>query len=315
MAELELFQEFEDSFVSDYLNRFDVLILIALKRIGLSYISRKMIITHYKKVNNERKREKEIQRFIFKTQTRPHHFPYQQGLNNLVPFFRKYGRYKFEKNYKQYLKKILNDLPPHLKSRINKDDINRWSGPLLGLQALWLLTEKYNDNEVGTFFDELNLQQNHDYLTCRVPRTGDILTNIDVNDPESLVESVHLKFDTRESIYFTKENSLFNLDLPMASLVFADIYICIKLKPEVDRYDSVKVFACYHQLGVNQRRVLANYKWSLEHSKVINFTTNYLIESGGVLRYKPTPPIETKKHCRTPPDNRSFWSRIFQGFF
>src|SRR3972149_7308021 len=90
-----------------YLNRFDVLILIALKRFGLYYNCRRKIINHYRKICDRREFEREIQQFIFSKSTsdKALRLPFQQGMNNLVPIRRKYGPV-FERHYLKHMSNI-----------------------------------------------------------------------------------------------------------------------------------------------------------------------------------------------------------------
>jgi len=252
-----------------YLNRFDVLILIALKRFGLHYNCRRKIIDHYRTICDRREFEREIQRFIFakSTSDKALRLPFQQGMNNLVPIRRKYGPV-FERHYVKYMS--------NLAQKLNKSDIksaiSQHHGSSLGLLYL-ILNENINKISVGSFFDpggRCTLSDN--ILSCRVTNAGDIVINITIVDPLKLIETVTLQigyyviFEVEFSTFLENSKVYFNLDLTLSLICnFTDIFIKIKCKSTANLtmnhlIENIIISILYHQLEINHRRLLVNNK-------------------------------------------------------
>src|SRR3972149_5214436 len=247
-----------------YLNRFDVLILIALKRFGLYYNCRRKIINHYRKICDRREFEREIQQFIFSKSTsdKALRLPFQQGMNNLVPIRRKYGPV-FERHYVKYMS--------NLAQKLNKSDIksaiSQHHESSLGLLYLFL-NENINKISVGSFFDYCTPTLRDNILSYRLNKYGDIVTHIDVEDPNELIESVTLnsvfypgfevefhRCSENRKIYFTLDLTLFQ---PAS---WDNPYLKIKCKPTANFNmnqvaENIKISNLNHHIEMNQRRIL-----------------------------------------------------------
>jgi len=276
--------EIEDSYVSNYLNRFDVLILIALKRAGLHYGPRKKIITHYRKISNDRKLENEIQTFVFShsdynsdnyssKDPAPPQFkrfqklPYQQGMNNLLPIFRKYGLQKFEEMYKKYLKK--------LSWKHDLNDNFDFRGHLLGLAALFNNEYIKTVKSIGSYFIIMDNFQatNNRRVTSVISQCGDIISNIDVYDPDKIIKSVNLVFNDficdKFKFNFDDGLSLFNFDTTIAICnIYSYTILEIVLNDGVDISDAIlnnlKASILYHCIPQKERDTIRSGNYYIE---------------------------------------------------
>jgi len=290
-------QEIEDCFVSNYLNRFDVLILIALKRIGLHYTQRNKIIRHYRKINNERKLENDIQTFMFqysknnsyiddsiarrcnnynplnirKLFYRPQRLPFQQGMNNLVQIHRKYGHEVFNKMYGNYVNNLIKKYDSNIRIDLNHIDSS------IGLYILVMFettNKTLNDKNIGSFFNVNSFRVINNSIISQINRSGDIITNIDVPDPDRIIKSVQLSFNnlTYEKLKFTynEKESLFNFDTVFAPCVlcYTNMDLIIKLKDNVtitgNIIDKLKANILYHQTPNSHRIKLCYNKYYME---------------------------------------------------
>jgi len=280
-------QEIEDCFVSNYLNKFDVLILIALKRIGLHYLQRYKIIRHYRKINNERKLENDIQTFMFQYSDynsytinirrifyRPQRLPFQQGINNLVQIHRKYGHEIFNKMYIKYFNNLLKKY--NFDGNIIDQDVTSSTALyfIFYLENIENEGKKLNEKKIGSFFHVNSFRIVENRIISQISRSGDIITNIDVPDPNRIIKSVRLFFNdkTNEQLKFTfdEKESLFNFDIVFPSVALQYIYmnLVVELKDNVIIADSIieklKANILYHQIPNFDRKKLYDNKYYME---------------------------------------------------
>jgi len=260
------------------LNKIDVLILVGLKRMNFDTQVRTRIIKVYKHIKLMRKRE--IQSFLFKNPTRPQRIPFAFENNNLVELVRKIGIKEYTKKYMDYLINLDVDLEKkHLKdnnmalyvqmcNEIFKKDT-------IGSHIVNVEEKLYLSKEKDTSKDIL-------YLYVYIPKFEDIITNIDLPDPDSIIESVTLEQYNNTICYFNKYEDIFNLDITIPIMILWDVRIKIVLK-KIGKLKEINIL--YHALNFEHRRKFIN-NTTIDHLFIMEIPPTRVIKDDSILHYK-----------------------------